>query len=380
MPPIPFHDIRRYRHGRPPGSPGRAGRPAERDVIVTRQIKRVGSGSRHQCMRTFRYGPRLALCLVAVTLLATACGGGALSGASSDSAVRDEPAAAMATQSEVPATESLKARPQTGDSDRQRVQVADAQAGQPVEVTLEARSIVYVGEMTVRAKDVTAAVEQAKRIVTGVQGYLAREESNSYDRGEGSATLVFKIPPGAYQNVLGRLGKELGRQEALQQGTEDVTQEVADVGARLKSAESALDSLRTLLKKADTIGEVLQVEREINKREAELESLQARQKSLAGQTSMATLTLRLIGPVAAVKQPEDEPDGFLGGLAGGWRALKDFVKVLLTVAGALLPWMIVIIPAALLGLVLLRRMRNRRPDTSLPGNEPVTPGEQPATG
>ncbi len=331
-------------------------------------------------MRTFRYGPRLALCLVAVTLLATACGGGALSGASSDSAVRDEPAAAMATQSEVPATESLKARPQTGDSDRQRVQVADAQAGQPVEVTLEARSIVYVGEMTVRAKDVTAAVEQAKRIVTGVQGYLAREESNSYDRGEGSATLVFKIPPGAYQNVLGRLGKELGRQEALQQGTEDVTQEVADVGARLKSAESALDSLRTLLKKADTIGEVLQVEREINKREAELESLQARQKSLAGQTSMATLTLRLIGPVAAVKQPEDEPDGFLGGLAGGWRALKDFVKVLLTVAGALLPWMIVIIPAALLGLVLLRRMRNRRPDTSLPGNEPVTPGEQPATG
>ena len=55
--------------------------------------------------------------------------------------------------------------------------------------------------------------------------------------------------------------------------------QVADVDSRLKSAQAALDSLRTLLKKADTIGQVLQVEREISDREADLESLQASRRS-----------------------------------------------------------------------------------------------------
>ncbi len=161
--------------------------------------------------------------------------------------------------------------------------------------------------------------------------------------------------------MVGRFGKELGKQLSMRQGTEDVTLKVADVESRLKSAQESLESLRTLLKKADTIGQVLQVEREISTREADLESLQAQQKELAAQVSMATLSLQLVGPAAEVVDPVEEPAGFLGGLKSGWNALVSFTKIALTVIGALLPWLLFASPLIALVVWRVRRDRARRP-------------------
>ena len=147
----------------------------------------------------------------------------------------------------------------------------------------------------------------------------------------------------------------------MQQNTEDVTEQVADVESRLKSAKAALDSLRTLLKRADTIGQVLEVEREVSNRESELESLQARQKSLASQTSMATLTLNLVGPATVIPEVEEEPSGFLGGLKTGWSGFVTAVKIALTLLGVLLPWLLVIVPVWLLVAFVLRRNRRNAP-------------------
>ena len=223
------------------------------------------------------------------------------------------------------------------------------------------RAIIYTAELTVRAKDVTVAADRARQIVTAAGGYLAMEKSGSYSGGEGSANLVFKVPPGVYPSTVDRLGKELGTRESLQQNTEDVTEQVADVESRLKSAKAALDSLRTLMKRAETIGQVLEVEREVSNRESELESLQARQKSLASQTSMATLTLNLVGPATVIPVVEEEPSGFLAGLKTGWSGFVTAVKVALTVLGVLLPWLLVIVPVWLLVAFVLRRNRRNAP-------------------
>ncbi len=226
-----------------------------------------------------------------------------------------------------------------------------------VEVTQQDRQVIYTASMTVRAENVTVAAQQAKQTVTTAGGYLAKEESRSADDARASALLDFKIPPARYADVLATLGKDLGKQLRLEQGTEDVTLKVADVESRLKSAGQALDSLRALLKRADTIGQVLQVEREIAGREADLESLQAQQKELAAQVGMASLSLRLVGPVAVVEEPSDEPAGFLGGLKNGWKGLVSFVKVLLTALGTVLPWLVVVVPPLVLAIILLRRRR-----------------------
>ncbi|MEV4380546.1 DUF4349 domain-containing protein [Streptosporangium sp. NPDC049644] len=317
-------------------------------------------------MSRFRYGPRLAVLLTGLTLLVSACGGGSLQSTSYEGAA--------------PAADT-----QAGGQDRVAVPQgpSKAEGGSPqtgqVRIVPQDRAIVYTAEMTVRAKEVTAAADRARQIVTSVGGYLAMENSDARSDGEGSATLVFKIPPGNYPGTLDRLGRELGTRESLRQNTEDVTEQVADVESRLKSAKAALDSLRTLLKRANTIGEVLKVEREVSNRESELESLQARQKTLASQTSAATLTLNLVGPAAVVqKKEDDEPAGFLGGLRTGWQAFVVAVKHGLTLLGVLLPWLIVIVPAWLLTAFLLRLRRNGERPLAVGSEDPEPdPDEEP---
>ncbi|MFJ2029837.1 DUF4349 domain-containing protein [Streptosporangium sp. NPDC087985] len=303
-------------------------------------------------MSRFRYGSRLAVALAGMALLVSACGGG-------DVTTESASAPALADQNVTGGEAGSYA---AGAAQPQRSQASAGQVGQ-VKVVPQDRAIIYVAETTVRVKDVTAAADRARQIVTTAGGYLASEKSEDYSDVEGSAQLVFKVPPGRYPDVLNRLGKELGTRQSLQQNTEDVTEQIADVESRLKSAKSSLDSLRTLLKRADTIGQVLNVEREISSREADLESLQARQKTLASQTSLATLTLNLVGPAVVITEPEDGPSGFLGGLRSGWKGFVTAVKVGLTVLGVLLPWLIVIVPLWLV-VLWVRRTRKGAPRTA----------------
>jgi Flp pilus assembly protein TadB len=111
------------------------------------------------------------------------------------------------------------------------------------------------------------------------------------------------------------------------------------------------------------------LENEVNRRTADLESLQARRTSVQEQVDRATVTVVLRLPGGA---PQEDRAGFLGGLEAGWDALTTSGAVLLVVVGALLPW------AALLALVgvplwwWLRRRRARRP-----ARQPGPPGYGP---
>lgn len=321
-------------------------------------------------METNKHGFRRGAVLAAVSAMLVAvagCSGGVSAG--------EDGAAAPAVRSEGQSAVSDAVGVMDG-AERAEADSAERAEGdtERIEIAREQREIIYTADMTVRVKDVPSAAEKAKRIVEASDGYLSREASGSYGDGDGSAELTFKVPPAAYPRVIARLGTELGVRESLHQSTEDVTEAVADVNSRVESAKAALKSLRSLLEKADTIGEVLQVEREINKRETELESLQARQKALAAQVAMATLTLRLVGP-AAPPSPAERPAGFLDGLAAGWSALAGTGRVALLVLGTLLPWLVVIVP--LVWLIVRSARRFRRGRTVSPAGQGGDPAAAP---
>ncbi|MEV4094870.1 DUF4349 domain-containing protein [Streptosporangium saharense] len=302
-------------------------------------------------MRKLAYG----VCVAAIALSLSSCSGSGSQGVPDMGGSAERAAAPLAA-------EYSQRKPEAAPKD----QAGDEQ----VKLVAQDRAIIYTAELTVRAKDVVTAADTARRIVTAAGGHLATEKSDTSSGDRASTSLTFKVPPTAYPAVLQRLGGELGRRESLQQNTEDVTEQVADVESRLRSQRAALDSLRALLKKAKTIGEVLDVEREVSSREADLESLQARQKTLASQTSMATLTLNLIGPEVTVEDPEEDSPGFLGGLRSGWRALVSAVETGLVVLGALLPWLVALVLLWLAVAFLRRLFRRGKPTQAVPDQEP----------
>jgi uncharacterized spore protein YtfJ len=227
------------------------------------------------------------------------------------------------------------------------------------------RAVVYHGDITVRVKDVGAAVTRAEGFATGVDGLVFAEETSSEPgrKGASNATMTLKVPPNEFRPVLGQLGR-LGKQLSRAQTAEDVTSQAVDIESRLRSQRASVAQLRALVKEANTVGEVVQVEGELSQREADLEALEAQQKRLSELVDLATINVSFVAPDVKVATPVKKDDlGFLSGLARGWNALVAALVVALTVAGAVLPFLVTL---ALVGVPAFLVLRSRRrPGTTM---------------
>lgn len=225
--------------------------------------------------------------------------------------------------------------------------------------TSDRQLLTYTATLRVRVGDPAARSGKADDIVERAGGYVQKQEQSGENASAPYARTTYRVPSAKYETVLDQLGK-LGERTSLTQETDNVTQEVADVDARIDSANASLTRLRALLKEASDVEDLITIESEINRREADLESLQARQRALDKQVEYATITLNLSSTPEATTD-EDET-GFLAGLRAGWHGFVAFLTGVATVVGALLPFMIVLAPLTVAGYLVWRRLR-RRPAT-----------------
>ncbi|HVE98858.1 MAG TPA: DUF4349 domain-containing protein [Mycobacteriales bacterium] len=215
------------------------------------------------------------------------------------------------------------------------------------------RAIAYVGELQVQVDDVPASSASAVTQVRAVGGTLFGQETSLADSAR--ASLTFKVPPGQFERLLASLG-ELGEPLGQTVNAEDVTEQLVDLEARLRTARASLDRVRALLGRAGTIAEIVALEREVAKREADVESMDARLRSLEGRVEEATITLHLSADRADLIDTDDR--GFLAGLRGGWDAFTTSLAVAATVLGAVLPFA-ALAAAVFAGAVVVRRRRTR---------------------
>jgi Domain of unknown function (DUF4349) len=226
---------------------------------------------------------------------------------------------------------------------------------------------IQTAELDVAVKhgeSVAAKADAAEVIAAGTGG-----EVDADDRTSGkypSATLLLRVPPEDLTAVLGKLS-HLGTEKARHLSTKDVTSKVADVNSRVDSARVAIARLRDLYQHAVKVADVINIESELSGRESDLESLQAQQRALSAQTSMAAVTLSLTSAAAPVVKPKvthhHHRTGFVGGLQNGWDAFSRGAAGLATAAGAVLPFAVLLVVLALAARLLWPRLRpTRRPE------------------
>ena len=284
---------------------------------------------------------KCTLCAGAAALLLAGCGGGK----AADSALSGPAAGAPARTG----SGEVAANPKDARGAARPESAQQSRTGSTEQVKLapdSGRAVIYTADLQVRARNVDAATARAQQLVSAAGGHVETESTASEPVG---ATITFKIPADRYATVLDQLAGQLGTRLSLRQQAEDVTEEVADVNSRVKSAEATLASFRTLLGRANTVGEVISVEQELSQRQADLEALQARQKSLAQQTAFGTVTLRLEAP--STPPATRSAGGFMGGLRSGWAAFTTALGGLAVALGWVLPFLV---PLALLGALVWR--------------------------
>jgi hypothetical protein len=197
-------------------------------------------------------------------------------------------------------------------------------------------------------------------------------EVDTDDRTSGrhaTATIQVRVPPAALQPVLDAFG-HLGRERNRQVSSKDVTQQVADVTSRARSADAAIARLRRLYASAQKVSDVITIEDELSSREADLESLQAQQRALGNETATAAITLDLTTlPVhkhhAAVTKHKSR-GGFLGGLSAGWHGFTAAATGVATAIGAALPFVLLLLLLALAIRLLWPRLTRLRPSSTKP--------------
>lgn len=301
--------------------------------------------------------PVLALLALLVAALA-GCGPGSSGGSESSSA--DAGGATGGTEEVVPG--SVTGPEEDTAPGTPTLRGAAAQA--PLQ-----RAVVATGRLRVETRQVERARDEALRRTQAWGGLVADEQTSSDDRGRAvSSTMVLRVPTPRFSAALAALA-DLGRVTEQTRSSEDVTTQVVDNAARVRAAERSILSIERLLSRADRLGDVIRIESDLARRQADLDSLKSQQAYLADQTSLSTITLDLARP-SRLAPPPEETRGFLAGLQQGWAALAGSGLAVVTVLGAVLPFAALL---ALVGTPLALVVRRRRTTTA-----PTTPG--PATG
>jgi hypothetical protein len=158
-----------------------------------------------------------------------------------------------------------------------------------------------------------------------------------------------------------------GRVTAQWTTTEDLTREIVDTEATLRARRALRDRLQQLLAmRPGSLADLLAVERELARVQGEIDSTESTLAAMRTRVTMSALTIEYGSSARAVASGTFEPLWLA--LVGFIVAVVESTATLVTVVGALLPWVV----AGALAVWFLLRIRRRRRARRTTSPEPPT--------
>lgn len=217
--------------------------------------------------------------------------------------------------------------------------------------------------------DMEHSVRSAEDIVIDdYDGHVeSREERYSPYEGDIVTTrLTFRVPSENHASVLAELS-ELGEVEQITENSDDVTGTIVELDTRIENAESSLERLREFMDEAESIDDLLSVERQLEQRQANLEVMMTQRERLGDQAEMSTLNIVFEAEVDEESATEDEsfeviefePNAFTDGLERGWSAIVVIANTLIVGAGLVLPWSPLLIIIGILVWIAFKKKKKK---------------------
>ncbi|MDR2935723.1 MAG: DUF4349 domain-containing protein [Rikenellaceae bacterium] len=183
------------------------------------------------------------------------------------------------------------------------------------------RKIIKEGEISFETSNARKTRELILVTVAENNGYLSDDNASNYG-GRSSYTVTIRVPSDRFETLLHAIAEYAGKLESKNIRALDVTEEFVDIEARLRTKKELEERYRDLLKRANTVEEVLSVEREIGTLRSDIESVEGRLKYLRDRVSYSSLTV-------SFHESGDDAFGFGGkfirGIESGWQNLLRFV-------------------------------------------------------
>ncbi len=213
------------------------------------------------------------------------------------------------------------------------------------------RKLIKEGRVEFETDDINLTRKTILESVEKYKGYASSDQEYK-SIGRISNTIIIRVPAKNFDKLLSEATKGVTKFDSKEIEVKDVTEEFLDIQARLKTKKELENRYLELLKKANSVSEILEVEKQIGQLRSEIESIEGRLKYLESKVSLSTLTMTFY---EKVPNETEFSSKFRKGFSNGWDNLIWFFVFLTNI------WPFILIGIGLiLGLKFWRRKKNEK--------------------
>lgn len=189
------------------------------------------------------------------------------------------------------------------------------------------KKIIKDGRMGLQVKDLLVAKQQIDSLVKRLGGYYANENLKNDDN-ESGYYLTIRIPEVNFEKFVRSTESGSFKLVYKEISARDVTEEFADLETRLVSKRNALARYNEIMKKANAMKDIVEIEEAIRNLQEEIESSEGRLRYLNDCVNYSTLNLTISTEKDFAYKPAKRDsfrEKFKESVVEGWFGLIDFI-------------------------------------------------------
>lgn len=213
--------------------------------------------------------------------------------------------------------------------------------------------LIRTASISMRVASASEALDSATALAKRMGGFYEASRINQHQGESASADVTLRVPVAMFDATLKQLRK-IGEVLDQSSNSQDVTAQIADVGARLKVLRAEEESYVTMLRAGRKVGEILEIKDRLSTVRQEIESLTAQQKALKNQSSYSTIacSFQEKPKVEAERPPKDWSEDTWANAVNNLKDVGRFLGQALIFIFVFAPiWL----PVLLLGLWISRK-------------------------
>jgi len=159
------------------------------------------------------------------------------------------------------------------------------------------QKIIKTGDIKFETNDLGATYNQ---MITAVKKHNAIIQNDTEGNEYGSVfrKLIVRVPSKNFDAFLSDISKGVSYFDNKEISSQDVTEEYIDIDARLKAKKVLESRYLELLKKANKVSEMLEIEAQLSAIREEIEAKEGQLRYMQSQISMSTITIEFYKTVA----------------------------------------------------------------------------------
>ncbi len=215
--------------------------------------------------------------------------------------------------------------------------------------------IIKTASLKLEVKDFSKYSQVVYATVKQLGGYIAQEDQNlTAEKNESSLTI--KVPVYQFETMMNELPGADSKVIERKINTDDVSSKIVDTKSRLEAKKEMRLKYLEFLRQSKNIKEVLEVQREVNSIQEEIEAATGQVNYLAKQAALSTINLSFYQNTTGYKPPTDEKPSFFTRVANAFKTGGIWIADLFV--GLMSVWPLIILISV--SIIIWRKARSTK--------------------